>query len=902
MKGQSGGAASDLALRRSIGAAPALWGAVAVAICGASLVDLYCRPMRLDVSLGGMPLLEALGGFSLALVLLAVAYGAGRRATLPWLFVPVLLLLAALCRAVAGIPGKLTILGAAPAHQGGVIGPIVLLLITEALFLALRDERRSSQQAILLAAFTLAVVAVSTGLSYLRAVRFVTVDPNMMMSMSIAWLAAALSLALMHWQYRAGRQDLPWKWQIEGWLLRGFFALCILAPVVCALMLLWTVRYSVPSPEFAELIHLGVQIMVSAAILCWSWSRIRAEMGAHSELIGALDTMPIALASLRGEILHWSKGCERLYQWTADEARGHIKHQLLGIDVPGRWDGIVGRLRAGLPCEEEIFEQRRDGTPLVVLEQARILHRTTDREPVVVLSMTDITARVRAEEALRASDARLALAVEAHGIGIFEWDAKCRVLNLSSVAELLSELAPGSFRGGLAQWRRHLRSVFEIELTSGSGKMATTPVSSFGFRLRRECEDGRLRVIEGAARCSYAPDGRLVQLIGVMFDQSEREQRAAALRERESIFRSIVRTVPDAMISTDESGIIRTFSATAQTLLGYQEAQVIGRSMEMLLPDRYRRNGATVLRDRLDRSSDGRYGQSQSFALLHRDGTDIPVELSVGEAWIGKERIFIGFCRDMTERLASQSRLSELQEELIHVSRLHTMGEVAAGLAHELNQPLAATANFLGAAELLLENAGSDRDQVREYVRLAGTQSLRAGEIMRGMRDFSSRGAGGLRLERLSEVVTDAVDLVFAGRTASRAAIRVQIDEAWPLVRVDRVQIQQVIVNLLRNALEALADGQDSAPQICIRSRPTGQGMVEIEVWDNGPGFSPEVLSRRYQPFFSTKKDGMGIGLSICRRIIEGHGGTLVIESEPGAGAAMRFTVPGAGEADQIAA
>lgn len=895
MTGRSGAVAPGYVLRRSIGAVPALWGAAAVILCGASLAGLHGGAVRLDASIWAMPLLETLGGLSLALVLLAAAYGAGRRGTLPWLFVPVLLLLGALCRAAAGIPARLAILEAARLSPGGVIGPIVLLLLTEALFLALRNERRSSQQAILLAAFTLAIAVVSAGLSYLRAVRFVTVDPGMMMSLPVARLAAALSLALMHWQYRARRQDLPWKWQIEGWLLRGFLALCILAPVVCALLLLWTVRYSVPSPEFAELIHLGVQIMVSAAILCWSWSRIRAEMGTHSELIGALDTMPIALASLRGEILHWSKGCERLYQWTAEEARGRIKHQLLGIDVPGRWDGIVMRLRAGLPCEEEIFEQRRDGLPLVVLEQARIIQRTTDREPVVVLSMTDITARVRAEEALRASDARLALAVEAHGIGIFEWDAKCRVLNLSSVAELLSELAPGSFRGGIARWRRHLQSVFEVELTPGADEVARTPVASFGFRLRRRREDGTLCVIEGAARCSYAPDGRLIQLIGVMFDQSEREQRAATLRERESIFRSIVRTVPDAMISTDESGIIRTFSATAETLLGYQEGQVVGRGMEMLLPDRHRRTGATVLRDYLD-------GKSRSFTLLHRDGVDIPVELSVGEAWIGEERIFIGFFRDMTERLANQSRLAELREELIHVSRLHTMGEIAAGLAHELNQPLAATANFLGAAEVLLESATIDRDQVREYVRLAGTQSLRAGEIMRGMREFASRGAGGLRIERLLEVVTDAVDLVFAGRTASRAAIRVQIDDAWPLVRVDRVQIQQVIVNLLRNALEALADGHGTTPQIHIRSRPTRLGMVEIEVRDNGPGFSAEVLSRRYQPFFSTKKDGMGIGLSICRRIIEGHGGTLVIESTPGEGAAMRFTVPGADMAGQVAA
>lgn len=892
-----GRAVPEQALRRSIGMAPALWCAVAVAICGARLAATAggdrSPAFFLDEVEHAMPLPVALGALSFALLLLAVTYGVGRRIALRWLALPLLLLVAALVRAAAALPAILS--GPAPVETGlgGVVGPIALLLLVEALFLALRDERRSSQQAILLAACTLALSGFSAGLAYLCTTWFVALDPRMILSMPVAVLVASLSLALMHWQYRAGRQDLPWKWRIEGWLLRGFFALCIMAPVVCALLLLWAVRYSMPSPRFVELVHLCVQIIVSAAILCWSWSRIRVEMGAHSELMGALDTMPVALVSLRGEIQHWSKGCERLYHYSAEQARGRIKHQLLGIDVPGRWAGMVGRLRAGLPCEEEIFEQRRDGVPLVVLEQARIIHRTTDREPVILLSMTDITARVRAEEALRASDTRLSLAVEAHGIGIFEWDAKYRALNLSSVAELLSDLAPGSFRGGLARWRRHLRSVFDVELIPAGGETGRR-VSSFDFRLRRQREDGRLCAIEGAARCIYAPDGRLVQLIGVMFDQSEREQRAAALRERESILRSIVRTVPDAMISTDEAGTIRTFSATAEKLLGYRESQVIGHGIDMLVPERHRTGGTPLLGER--------QGKSQSFALLHRNGAEIPVEIAVGEAWIGRQRIFIGFFRDMTERLASQTRLAELREELIHVSRLHAMGEVAAGLAHELNQPLAATANFLGAAEVLLEQAGDTREQVREFVRLAGTQSLRAGEIMRRMRDFASRGPGGLKAERLSEVVIDAVDLVFAGRAAGRAAICIDIDEAGPLVRVDRVQIQQVIVNLLRNALDALADAPDGAPQIRIRSRPTGRGMVEIEVRDNGPGFPAEVLSRRYQPFFSTKKDGMGIGLSICRRIIEGHGGALTIESLPGAGAAMRFTVPGADAAEREAA
>jgi two-component system sensor kinase FixL len=760
------------ALGRVIGGFSLLCVTVALLTCGLVLdghygindflPELAPHPYRMQPLAAG-------GGMMLGLVMLGAMRGGWRRVTLPLLAVPVVILLAALTQTLARLPADVEgvtlhreIAGSLHLFDDpvGTVTLVTLLLLAEATFLALRRERRSSQHAMLLAGLTLAIAVASGTLIRLDLARWEGLSPHTLMLAPSAVVVAALSLALLAWQYRTALTDLPWKWKIEGWTLRGLLVLCILAPIACALLLLWTMHAAATTAELVEGVHVGAQIMVSAAVLCWTWSRIRGETSARRELLDALDSAPIALVGMRGEILHWSKGCERLYGWAAREARGRIKHRMLGADVSGRWDAMVDRLREGLPCEEEIREQRRDGVPLFILEQARLVQRSTDREPMIVLSMTDITARTRAEDALRAREAKIS---------------------------------------------------------------------------------------------------------------------------------SILRTVPDAMISMDAQARIRAFSATAERLLGYRAEQAIGRPALLLIPPRYR-GDPDLRRTLLER---GEAGRTQPFAVLHRDGTEIPVELAVSEARLGEERIFIAFLRDMTERLAGQARLAELREELLHVSRVNAMGEMAAGLAHELNQPLAAAANFLGAADMLLLDGQADGQRVREMVRLAGKEALRAGEIIRRMRDFSSRGAIETRVERLSDVLGDAVDLVLTESERQRAGLRVEIDRAATLIRVDRVQVQQVIVNLLRNALEAVAGRPGVPPAILLRASPAPNGMVQIAISDNGPGFAPDVLQRRHQPFLSTKPGGMGIGLSICRRIVESHGGTLGIEGRTGGGAVLRFTVPG---------
>jgi two-component system sensor kinase FixL len=266
------------------------------------------------------------------------------------------------------------------------------------------------------------------------------------------------------------------------------------------------------------------------------------------------------------------------------------------------------------------------------------------------------------------------------------------------------------------------------------------------------------------------------------------------------------------------------------------------------------------------------------------------MELAVGEMRSADERYFTGFIRDLTERQRTEARLQELQTELVHISRLTAMGEMASALAHELNQPLSAIANYLKGAKRLLEGRGDDESKmISGAMDKAADQSLRAGQIIRRLRDFVARGESERRVESINKLVEEANALALVGAKEHGVRLRLQIDPAHDLILADKVQIQQVLLNLLRNAIEAVT--QSERRELLVSTRPSADGMVEVSVADTGPGISPDVAPQLFQPFVTTKPQGMGVGLSISRTIIESHGGQIWTEPNPGGGAIFKFTL-----------
>jgi signal transduction histidine kinase len=250
--------------------------------------------------------------------------------------------------------------------------------------------------------------------------------------------------------------------------------------------------------------------------------------------------------------------------------------------------------------------------------------------------------------------------------------------------------------------------------------------------------------------------------------------------------------------------------------------------------------------------------------------------------------------RDRAELTARDARLRELQSELTHVSRLSAMGEMGAALAHELNQPLTAIGNSVGAIGMMLERDGPLEPPARERILRAARhtegQAVRAGEIVRRLREFIARGEADSRAENLASLIVDAVALAIPTPLATNVEVRERFSPKVQEVLADRIQIQQVMVNLIRNALEAMR--QQATPRILTISTAIKGSMAEVCVYDNGPGVSPEVAERLFSPFVSTKSNGMGVGLSICLRIVEAHGGKMWAARSPGGGAAFHFTLP----------
>jgi two-component system sensor kinase FixL len=282
-------------------------------------------------------------------------------------------------------------------------------------------------------------------------------------------------------------------------------------------------------------------------------------------------------------------------------------------------------------------------------------------------------------------------------------------------------------------------------------------------------------------------------------------------------------------------------------------------------------------------------GSSRQVPGRRRDGAEFPMELRVEEFRIGARRYFTGVVRDLSTIREAERRSDELHAQLTQIWSLNSMGEMASVLAHELNQPLSAVANYLRAARTLIANQEIDDDDLIDAVSRAGDQAVRAGEIIRTMRDLATRGGTEQKPESLSAIVDEIRFIINLMARDAGARIFYKLYNGNDTVLADRIQIQQLIVNLVRNAIDAIAEFPDR--ELRISSRPDPDGRLVTTVEDSGPGVDPTVMGRVFQPLASTKPAGMGLGLSICRAIVENHGGRIWVEPSSLGGAAFCFVL-----------
>ncbi len=418
-------------------------------------------------------------------------------------------------------------------------------------------------------------------------------------------------------------------------------------------------------------------------------------------------------------------------------------------------------------------------------------------------------------------------------------------------------------------------------------RIAGRPDGTAAFRTRLRCRGGdtfaaevRLHALGDAARPVFC----------VTLAASDGGGRPAR-RLDAALLRSVIDTAPDAIVTIDPSGIVDSFSPAAQRMFGYAAGEVIGRNVSMLMPEPYHAQHDDYLSRYLATGEKRIIGIGRTVIARHRDGRTFPIELAVGEVRSGASHLFTGFIRDISERVAAQARAATLQQELSHVSRLSAMGEITSMIVHELNQPLTAIANFGEAARRLVEAGPDQAGRASEYMEKAVAQAHRASEMIRRLRSFVSRGTAEREPIVVNEVVLDAARLALIGAADRQVRARFDLSEGLPEVAADRIQVQQVVVNLIRNGVDAMLETGTADPQLVVATA-FRDGAVEISVTDAGPGVPGGVDV--FEPFFTSKPGGMGIGLSVSRSIVEAHGGKIWIEPAAGHGARFAFTLPAA--------
>jgi two-component system sensor kinase FixL len=352
----------------------------------------------------------------------------------------------------------------------------------------------------------------------------------------------------------------------------------------------------------------------------------------------------------------------------------------------------------------------------------------------------------------------------------------------------------------------------------------------------------------------------------------------------------------DAIVMIDASGAVVGFNDAAQRMFGYSREEILGQPVHLLMPEPYRREHAGYVQRYLETGQKHIIGTGREAQARHSSGRLFPVWLSVGEAVSGKTRHFVGIIRDLSEQRAAEEERHALEARLAHVGRFSLMGEMAAGIAHEINQPLSAIVTYSQVARRVLDGRQIDQGALAQACAGISEQVHRAAEVIENLRNFIRKRDAEKKPLDLNAVINDAMGLVLADTNRAGIGVSTRFAEDLPKVEANAVALQQVFLNLTHNAVDAMQTPAQRAKGIEIATYSPREGEVCFEVRDHGSGVPRRLVEGIFHPFVTTKPEGLGVGLAISRTIVTSHGGQLTYNDNPGGGAVFTVCLPASSE------
>lgn len=354
----------------------------------------------------------------------------------------------------------------------------------------------------------------------------------------------------------------------------------------------------------------------------------------------------------------------------------------------------------------------------------------------------------------------------------------------------------------------------------------------------------------------------------------------------------------DGIVMIDSHGIIMTFNGAAERLFGYRAADVIGQRVDILMPEPHRSQHGAYIERYLASGDPHVIGVGREVLARRANGETFPIALSVGEARNGDGVRFVGIIRDLSSQRAAEVHARSIEARLAHVDRFSLMGEMAAGIAHEINQPLTAIATYAQSARRLLESGEPKPELLIDICGKIDAQALRAGRVIENLRRFIRKQDVRTEVVDINTVVHDIMNLVHADAHADGIRVTTKYGENLSGVRCNATQLQQVLLNLTKNAVDAMRSASRKGAGISITTEAGAEGGVRISVADGGPGVSPRLGEHIFHPFVTTKRDGLGVGLAISRSIVQSCGGRLSYGDNPTGGAIFTIELPAAQQED----